>query len=273
MIVKIGALKLKIASKNGQELPVLPSIYRNFKKRCRPDVVLYLNKSSKSPPAFREANKFKSGVLNIYWFRNGKYYFTFKGIKGFGYMDLSRERYSFTAPNFSAVVLNLIVETVYNFILDQKGYEGIMFHACGVINKSKGYLFAAPSGGGKSTIGRITVASKKKLLNDDRIIVDRIKKTPMIFGCPWHGDVSHVSSVGARLEKIFFLKKGKSHTLKLLDQKTAAIRMMSNIFFLPLNPKSKEIVLGKCLELAYKIPSYELTFYPNKNIWRYIGDN
>lgn len=86
--------------------------------------------------------------------------------------------------------------------------NGIFIHGIGLRDMNgKGLLFAGKSGAGKSTTARLWHKhSKVMVLNDDRIIVRKLKNSFFIYGSPWHGDfndylLSRIES--APLDKLF----------------------------------------------------------------------
>lgn len=270
MLIRIGSIKLLVKALAGRSLPKLPPIYGQFRSGGRPHATLVLHKTRQFCRDFRSAHFYKTGILTFYWSKPRHYYFAFDNIEGFGEIDERGNSFSFTGPVFTPALYNLIIETVYTFLISKIVSEGIIFHACGTVDGRKGYIFPARSGGGKSTIGKLALESKKTLLNDDRIIIREIDNRVIAYGNPWHGEVSRVVSAGATLKRIFFLKKGKRNSLKRLDQRATTIRLMANTFFFPLEQKSKVNLLDKCIRLARRVPAYDLTFYPDARVWGYI---
>lgn len=115
--------------------------------------------------------------------------------------------------------------------------KGIFMHAIGVRDiNSHGLLFAGRSGAGKSTLARLWHAhSKGSVLNDDRIIVRKIKGKFLIYGSPWHGDFRDYLScrVGtAPLKKIFFIYHAPRNVARKVP-KDVALRFLYPVFFLP----------------------------------------
>ena len=96
----------------------------------------------------------------------------------------------------------LFPEILYSFILPE--FSGILLHACGVKMDNRIFVFLAPSEGGKSTIARLALKKRLILLNDDRIIVRKIRNKFYAFGNPWHGEVEVTSSEWGEVKELFF---------------------------------------------------------------------
>jgi len=109
-----------------------------------------------------------------------------------------------------------LTEVVYGFLQVLIIYYlakkrcGALFHAAGLNDGEKGFLFTGLSGAGKSTTSRIWDGiSGIKVLNDDRIIVRKIKGELYMYPTPWHGDYSDYLNEGTikkvKLSKLFYI--------------------------------------------------------------------
>ncbi len=270
LVLKIGAITIGISGLNGQAWSILPPVYSKFISRSKPAAWISLRQSRdlRCPPHLRTINR--SGLLNIHSAKRSGFCFSFKQSPGYGTIDIRKRTCDYVAPALGSVPLGILIETFYNTLLNGGVFDGLMLHACGVRDQGKGYVFAAESGGGKSTVGKIALGSGKHLLNDDRIIVRPVGRRPWMFGNPWHGEVVSVEDAGTGLDKIFFLKKGGANRAVRLDPATAAVTLMSNLFILPFDQQVKRTMFHRCVELTGKVPAYELTFYPDGRIWREI---
>lgn len=270
LILKIGAITIGVSGLNGQAWSILPPVYTKFISRSKPAAWISLRESSdtRRPANYHTINR--SGLLNIHSAKRSGFCFSFEKSPGYGTIDVFKRTCDYVTPALRLAPLGILIETFYNALLNTGIFDGIMLHACGVRAQGKGYVFAAESGGGKSTLGKIALGSGKHLLNDDRIIVRQVSRRPRIFGNPWHGEICSVEGAGAGLDKIFFLKKGDTNRAVRLDPATAAVNLMSNLFILPFDRQVKRNMFHQCVELAGKVPAYEFTFYPDGRIWREI---
>jgi hypothetical protein len=136
-------------------------------------------------------------------------------------------------------------------------HNGLVMHASGVLNKKRGYLFVAPSEGGKSTLARLALEEGIKVLN----------------GTPWHGEIAVTQNISAIVEKIFFIEKSTSNELKLINKGDAMVKLLKNCFYFPLTGQIRRDYIKCCSKLAEKIKCYELKFQPTRHLWRFLNEH
>jgi hypothetical protein len=148
--------------------------------------------------------------------------------------------------------------------------KGVMFHACGIVDKGSGYLFLGNSAHGKSTMARLWSENQAQVLNDDRIIVREKVGELWMYGTPWHGDFREVSSKGLPIRKLFFLQHGNQNSV-ILREGGEAVSMLLTRCFPPLwDKKGMDYTIGLCHLIANTIPCYELNFIPDGRIINFI---
>jgi hypothetical protein len=171
-----------------------------------------------------------------------------------------------------------------NFFLDSFGYplhqvlmiillsrgQGAMFHACGIDDRGSGYLFLGQSTHGKSTMAKLWSQSQATVLNDDRIIVREKDGVLWMYGTPWSGDFKEVSSKGLPIQKIFFLRRGKSNSVVRKESGEAVSMLLTRAFPPFWDKEGMEYTVGLCHLMANKLPGYELTFIPDKKIIDFV---
>jgi len=150
--------------------------------------------------------------------------------------------------------------------------KGAMFHACGVDDSNCGYLFLGNSTHGKSTMARLWSENHSTVLNDDRIIVREKAGELWMYGTPWHGEFKEVSSEGLPIRKIFFLRHGKKNSVTS-KERAGAVSMILTRCFPPLwDKQGMDYTLGLCHRIVSKIPCYELSFVPGRQILNFVRD-
>lgn len=147
--------------------------------------------------------------------------------------------------------------------------QGLMFHACGVVDNGHGYLFVGNSGDGKSTIAKLW-QGQASILNDDRIIVRKNNGRFYMYGTPWHGRFNLVLSKKAILKKIFFIKHGKENIATRKIGRETSTMLLARSFPPYWNHRGMMCSLKFIEELSKAIPCYELMFIPDRNILRFI---
>jgi hypothetical protein len=89
--------------------------------------------------------------------------------------------------------------------------EGALIHAAGIAIDQAGFLFVAPSGGGKTTISRL-FSRQADVLSDDAVCVRPDRHHPghyCLYGTSFWSGPAYPSRAGAvPLRGIFFLRKG-----------------------------------------------------------------
>jgi hypothetical protein len=152
--------------------------------------------------------------------------------------------------------------------------DGIFTHAVGIKDKKdRGFLFIGKSGQGKSTLARLWHKhSRDKVLNDDRIIVRKIRDRFFIYGSPWHGDFSdYLASRAdrARLENLFFIYHSQKNQATIF-KKGAFKALYPNLFpnFWDREGLEKNIIM--CQSLIKNIPCFRLGFKDTKEVIKFV---
>ncbi len=144
--------------------------------------------------------------------------------------------------------------------------RGLLFHACGIDDDGKGYLFLGNSGDGKSTTAKRCFDRGLTVLNDDRIIVRQKKGKFWMYGTPWHGDFKEHSSHGLPIDKLFFLCHGKKNSAQAKSGAEAVSMLLARSFPPFWDKERMAFTIEFCQRLVSKIPCYELTFVPDSGM-------
>jgi len=148
--------------------------------------------------------------------------------------------------------------------------KGALLHACGIYDRSSGYLFLGNSGHGKSTIAKIWFENKSIVLNDDRIIIREKDRTVWIYGTPWHGEYEEYSLKGLPINKMFFLRHGGKNSIIPIKGTDAVSRLLTRSFPPLWDKKGMDYTLGLFDRISNKLPCYELDFLPNNKIIDFV---
>lgn len=153
--------------------------------------------------------------------------------------------------------------------------DGIFVHAIGLRDiDSKGIIFPGKTGTGKTTLARLWHRhSRATILNDDRIIIRKIKRSFFIYGSPWHGDfgdylISKIDS--AKLTNLLFIYHSNNNSLKPISKKEAFNLLYPNLFptFWDKRGLNKTIIF--CEDLIENLPRYTLGFRKDKEIVNFV---
>jgi hypothetical protein len=148
-------------------------------------------------------------------------------------------------------------------------HQGVLWHAAGVVNGDGSYVFAGPSGAGKTTIARAAQALGWPILADDGLVVRqgtdgtfRAFRTPWrMLAPPWGGSFGEQPE-SAPLRAIFFVEHGTCDRWEKLDDMASAVNVMGSLF-----PTLRRLETGHAASafellvgLAETIPCYRLSF-------------
>jgi hypothetical protein len=148
--------------------------------------------------------------------------------------------------------------------------QGLILHACGVVDHGQGLLFVGVSGAGKSTLAEWWKGTEATLLSDDRIIVRRVEGRLRIYGTPWQGDARICSPEGAPLETIYLLRHGSQNAVQPLTMAEAATRLLVCCFPPFYDKGGMAFTLEFLEQLASEIPCYELAFVPDARVLDFV---
>ena len=136
----------------------------------------------------------------------------------------------------------------------------LLFHSSAIAVDGRAYLFAAPSGTGKSTHTRLwreTFGDRAVTVNDDKPLVKVENGTAIVFGTPWDGKHRLSNNISMPVAGICFLTRGEKNSIRRMQPMEALPEFLSQTF----RPLS-EAGVAKMLELSLKatssIPMYKL---------------
>ncbi len=147
--------------------------------------------------------------------------------------DIDRERCRSEIPGCSEEYLETLA--VYRKIAEKMpAFDVILFHASVMAVDGAAYLFAAPSGTGKSTHARLwrdMLGSRAVMINDDKplIRVDGAGNTA-VYGTPWDGK-HHLSTNGsAPLRAICLLERDAENRMTEITKGEALPMLLTQAY-------------------------------------------
>jgi len=160
----------------------------------------------------------------------------------------------FYGPTLELLVLNYLAQG-----------QGAILHSCAVARDGRGLVFVGESGAGKSTLARLWAQENGvTILSDDRAIVRRMGGEFRVYGTPWHGEAAFSSPLGAKLERIFFLRHGEENAVRAWTGSAAVSSLLTCSFLPHWDAEGMEFSLEFLTELAAAVPCQELTFTPDR---------
>lgn len=175
--------------------------------------------------------------------------------------------------NFLDIIYDFLQVLLINYFAQRK--SGIFIHAMGIRDLDrKGFLFAGRSGYGKSTSARIWYKhSRAMVLNDDRIVVRKIRGKFVIYGSPWYGDFRnhltfHMES--APLHKLFFIYHSSKNNARLLSSKEAFMLLYPTIFSTFWDKGRLDNIISFCQDLVNNVECLHLGFVKDKSLIGFV---
>jgi len=142
--------------------------------------------------------------------------------------------------------------------------RGVMIHSSCVWVDGKVLLFFGVSGAGKTTIARLWRSDGATILNDERNLI-RVRGDAVWAGAsPWHGEENKVNAATGPLAAAFFLKQSATNALRPMPPTESLTRLLTAAFIPVFVPDGPGKVLDACGTIAERVPSYELSFTPDK---------
>jgi hypothetical protein len=142
--------------------------------------------------------------------------------------------------------------------------RGLLIHACGVIKEGKGYVFAGPSGAGKTTMARLWAGFEDVVvLGEECLVLSETGANFRVSGTPWAGEAGYTSPLGAPLAGIYFIHHAKRNTVLPLTIDKALEALLARSFLTTYEVETAQGSLDFCLELVRKVPAYSFGFLPD----------
>ena len=136
----------------------------------------------------------------------------------------------------------------------------MLIHSSAVCVDGKAYLFAAPSGTGKSTHARLwreMLGDRAVMVNDDKPFILRSENVFYVCGSPWNGKHGLGNPIQAPLAGICLLHQAEKNTISKLTAVQALPGVMAQCY-IPKKADSAFAALGMIDELLKSVPIYSL---------------
>ena len=167
---------------------------------------------------------------------------------------------------------------IYHTLLDNQNPRPIssFVHASGVACDSVGFVFSGPSGSGKSTIASLSTY-QGIVLNDECIIIEKREHDFCVRGTPFSGNFRGKKNIKVPLKAVFLLEHAKENSIKPIKKSEFARRFVRELVFsVPLlstnNKSAFSDMLDFCSKLAEEVPTYQLSFRPDRSFWKCIQE-
>lgn len=136
----------------------------------------------------------------------------------------------------------------------------LLIHCSAVAVDGVAYLFAAPSGTGKSThtaLWRRVFGQRAIMVNDDKPLLRLSPQDIIVYGTPWDGKHRLSNPISAKVGGICFLSRATENSIECLAPNEALPRLLGQIFR-PDNTQGTAQMLQLAIELATRVPLWSL---------------
>ncbi len=136
----------------------------------------------------------------------------------------------------------------------------LLFHCSAIAVDGVAYLFAAPSGTGKSThtaLWRRVFGERAVMINDDKPLLLLEQDGARVFGTPWDGKHRLSNNISAPIGGICFLARGEQNEIERVSPNEALPRLLGQTFR-PEGAEGTARMLQLAIELTARVPMWSL---------------
>ena len=173
--------------------------------------------------------------------------------------DLALERARAEHPDASEDYLESLA--CYRKFCSQAVFERVLlFHCSAVAVDGVAYLFAAPSGTGKSThtaLWRRVLGERAVMVNDDKPLIRLSPEQILVYGTPWDGKHRLSNRMSAKVGGICFLSRSEENYIERLSPNEALPRLLGQTFR-PDSADGTARMLQLVIELAGRVPMWSM---------------
>lgn len=192
-----------------------------------------------------------------------------------GVIDLDARTAKVHAPSPAWAASAL--ERTLTYILMQalpRQHDGLLIHGAGVVLNGRGYLFAGPSGAGKTTIADLA-RDEGEVLSDENVAVRLTPDGAILFSTPFWGHSTPPEQVQrinrfVPLAGIYLLSHAPAFSLTPLRPAEAVAALLQTEKVATERVESAAAWLAMADRLAATVPIYRLGFRPTREVWQFL---
>jgi|GEM_PF-3204817 len=156
-----------------------------------------------------------------------------------------------------------------------EGKEWFILHGAAIQMDKTGLLILGDSGVGKSTLCKICESTNKKVIADDRIMLNVQHNFVKAYGTPWNRkNKKYAINDSIIIQKTLFISHGKSNIVyKNTSFKKYLIPIIKQLYF-PIcfeNNDRINLRFSKAMFLLNRLESYKFEFLPDKTAVEYLS--
>lgn len=165
----------------------------------------------------------------------------------------------------------LVQDRIFRLLLKE---DVLYMHASALRFRGKAYVFAAPSGTGKSThtgLWREEFKDDVVMINDDKIFMRLTDDGVIVYGTPWMGKHAIGQNISAPLGGICFLAQDKENTIRRLRPQEAFYHFYHQLYMGD-HPDDQERVFSLAGRLMERVPIWFLRCTKSADAARLAND-
>jgi energy-coupling factor transporter ATP-binding protein EcfA2 len=200
-----------------------------------------------------------------------------------------------TANRYS---IDAVLRILHSLILAREG--GFLVHAASAIRNGRAFLFAGPSGAGKTTLARLAPPDVA-LLTDEISYVRKVRiqdsglrsqksevRSPYsasrapspqppapafeAFGTPFAGELARIGeNLRAPVAALYLLTQGLQNRVEPVGEADAARALLQNILFFAQDSELVRLVFQSAVDFVSRVPVQRLVFTPDARVWELIA--
>ena len=273
--IEIGEVCCAIGFEEGffqNESEAIFSSYRKwgFCSDGLPDMRIVVKGNLSSPPSRTKENLFYhsieyDSVCSTLLFDTEK----FEGEIGF----IVKKADKFTPVRIVELIETFISNAyIFYFFLHDKG---TFIHSCGVADEGNGYIFAGPSGEGKSTIAKLSCS--RTVLCDEMVLLKKNGEgRKKVYGTPFSGESGSVN-MSSDCKGIYFIEKSRHNEILPMSKTAAVVTLMKEGVmggFTSIDSIQRIYPFPRYLSLLFDllegVPCYRMRFKKDKSFWEVL---
>lgn len=158
-----------------------------------------------------------------------------------------------------------MLRILHTLVLAQEG--GFLLHAASAVRDGRAFVFAGPSGAGKTTLSRLAPRGVS-LLTDEVSYVRREGNVYVACGTPFAGDLGHPGvDVSAPIARLYLLTHGPGNRIEPLHGADRLRALLVNVLFFARDPALVHAVFAAAADFVDRVPVARLTFVPDAGVW------
>jgi len=148
--------------------------------------------------------------------------------------------------------------------------RGFLLHASSLIRGGRAFIFAGPSGAGKTTISRLA-REEDHLLTDEISCIRRCQDSWIAFGTPFAGELARSGeNRQAPVEALYLLRHGRENYIEPLSTAAAVRSILRNVLFFAADPRLTDSLFDTICKFACDVQVCRLSFVPDARVWDLI---